>query len=360
MHPELQQSPRNILVFEKSNFMNEKSRHDLHVLKHYFNYKVSVFIPECGILPSELNDAISRFTKYYLVKDLPVHELLEEECLEKTVKKGRFYALSYNRRIDQDDVVAILPTGQMILSVNKDTYEQLGLEGKESQYTHKQPMRYVVTVDLTDKSMLPGSKRYNRVLWALKEKVPVKMDFLLARHSTEANEGGMLPSCLSQYHCRELQASISTQKLSSLPYPVLCSCDIRGEGYCEPHQFLEWLGAVTMEIDCNNDATSFMSTYSCPEQHNTLSQALLCSITGLLLPEDIQSLLEKLRSYFEQPKLTSWLSLVVHGFADSPVSWGMEEHGFHKGGENFYGFVVFGNQDYWLHMGTGANDGCPP
>lgn len=79
-----------------------------------------------------------------------MHELLEEECLEKTVKKGkrtlkmyffltrfvydktpvqividilggltctllfyvgRFYALSYNRRIDQDDVVAILPTG---------------------------------------------------------------------------------------------------------------------------------------------------------------------------------------------------------------------------------------------------------
>lgn len=105
----------------------------------------------------------------------------------------------------------------MILSVNKDTYEQLGLEGKESQYTHKQPMRYgeflmgtldtslykrivvfciadlflflwislfvVVTVDLADKSMVPGSKRYNRVLWALKEKVPLKMDFLLARHS---------------------------------------------------------------------------------------------------------------------------------------------------------------------------------
>ncbi|XP_018597238.1 ribonuclease P protein subunit p40 isoform X1 [Scleropages formosus] len=360
MFSELQKCPRNVLVCERSSFMNEKSRHDKHVSQHYFNYKVSVFIPHCGVPPSSLSDAMRRFTRFYLVREVPVFELLGEECLEKTVRTGRFYALSYKTRIDQDDVVALLPTGQLILSVVKDTYEQLGLEGRPSQYAHKRPMRYVVVIDLTDKSMAPGSKRYDRVLWALREKVPLKTDFLMACHSVVGTEAWSLPPCLSRYPWKELQASVDTQTLRDLPCPVLHGDDLRGETACEPHAFLEWLGAVGLGIGCENEATSFLSTYECPEPRTLVDQAVLCTVTGLLLPEDIHSLLEELRRYFDQPKSSSWLSLVVHGFADSPISWGMAEHGFHKGGENFYSFVLFKNQDYWLHMGTGANDGCPP
>jgi len=32
--------------------------------------------------------------------------------------------------------------GQLILSLDKDTYEQLGLEGQPSQYNHKKAMRF--------------------------------------------------------------------------------------------------------------------------------------------------------------------------------------------------------------------------
>lgn len=42
MSPELEKCPRSLLVCEKSNFMNEKSRHDIHVSKHSFNYKVNL------------------------------------------------------------------------------------------------------------------------------------------------------------------------------------------------------------------------------------------------------------------------------------------------------------------------------
>ncbi|KAL4623441.1 ribonuclease P protein subunit p40 isoform X1 [Arapaima gigas] len=360
MFAELQKCPRSVLVCEKSNFTNEKSRHDKHVSQHYFNYKVSVLIPDCGVLPQCLRDAVSGFTSFYLVNEVPVFELLQEEFVENTVKKGGFYALSYKTRIDQDNVIALLPTGQLIMSVNKDTYEQLGLEGKASQYSHKQPVRYVVTINLTDKSMALGSKKYNRVLWALKENVPLKMDFLMGCQRDGKIGAWMLPSCLSHCPWKELQPSVETQILQDLPCPVLQSDNLRGGSSCDPQAFLEWLGAVSMGISCDNEATSFESTYACPEPQTFVNQAVLCTVTGLLLPEDVHSLLEELRRYFDHPKFTSWLSLVVHGFADSPVSWGTAEHGFHKGGENFYSFVVFKNQDYWLNMGAGANDGCPP
>ncbi|KAJ8277022.1 hypothetical protein GJAV_G00070590 [Gymnothorax javanicus] len=357
----LEKCPRNLLVCEKSSFLNENSRHATHVSKHFFNYKVSVLIPECGTIPSGLKNVVSSFSKYYLVKNLPVYKLLEEEFLEKVVKKGGLYALSHQTKIDQDNTFALLPSGQVILSVDKDTYEQLGLEGKPSRYNHKQPMRYVVTLDMTDKSLAPGGKRYKRVMWALQEKIPLASDFLLGRYNKGRDGVDLLQSFFSEYGCKELRASFSTQTLRDLLCPVLDSTNLRDSSQsCSPPEFLEWLGAVTMEISCNNEASSFVSTYCCPEPQSSVSQALLCTITGLLLPEDIYCLLEELRQYFSEPRFTSWVSMTVHGFADSPVSWGSIEHGFHKGGENFYTFVLFKNQDYWLHMATGAHDGCPP
>ncbi|XP_064186971.1 ribonuclease P protein subunit p40 isoform X2 [Anguilla rostrata] len=249
MFTNLEKCPRNLLICEKSSFLNEKSRHATHVAKHFFNYKVSVLIPECGIIPSGLRSVVSSFSKYYLLKNLPVYKLLEEEFLEKVAKKGCLYALSYKTRIDQDNTFALLPTGQVILSVDKDTYEELGLEGKASQYNHRQPMRYVVTIDLTDKSMAAGGKRYKRVMWALQEKVQLTSDFLLARYSTGGDGEDLLQSFFSQYSCKELRPSISSQTFKNLPCPSLDPNDLRGDTRsCDPQQFLEWLGAVTMDI----------------------------------------------------------------------------------------------------------------
>ncbi|KAL0966862.1 hypothetical protein UPYG_G00301110 [Umbra pygmaea] len=361
MYRELEKCPRSLLVCEKSNFENEKSSHDTHVSKHYFNHKVSLVIPECRSLPPKLASVINNFKKYFLIKDLPVYEFLDKDFLENVVWNGALYALSYKTSIDQDNTIALLPSSHLILSVDKDTYEQLGLEGKPSQYNHKQPMRYVVTIDLTEKSMAPGGKRYQRVLSSLKERVPLKSHFLLARHNSGVEGDRVLQSLLARYQWKDHTPVVRSHTLKDLSCPSLRSTDLRGEQHsCDPSSFLEWLGAVSAGVSCDNTATSFTSTYVCPEPNTPVSQALHCTLSGLLLPEDIYSLLQELRRYFDEPKFTSWLSLTVHGFMDSPVSWGDREHGFHKGGENFYNFVLFRNQDYWLHMGTGSNDRCPP
>ncbi|KAJ8011136.1 hypothetical protein DPEC_G00055050 [Dallia pectoralis] len=361
MFPGLEKCPRHVLVCEKSSFEDEKSQIETHVSKHYFNHKVSLVIPEAAILPPKLASVINNFSKYFLVKNLPVYEFLIKDFLESVVLQGGLYALSYKTRVDQDNTVALLPSRQMILSVDKDHYEQLGLEGKPSQYSGKRPMRYVVTIDLTDKSMAPGGKRYQRVFSSLKDRVPLTCDFLLARHNSGAGGDAELQSLLSRYQWKDYKPVVSMHTLRDLSCPSLQSKDLRGDqSSCDPHSFLEWLGAVSTGVSCDNSATSFLSTYDCPEPNVPISQVLHCAVSGLVLPEDIYSLLQELRRYFEEPKFTSWLSLTVHGFMDSPISWGDREHGFHKGGENFYNLVLFKNQDYWLHMGTGANDKCPP
>lgn len=61
---------------------------------------------------------------YYSVKKLPLHELITHEFINTFVKKGSLSALTYNTSIDEDNTVALLPNGKLILSLDKDTYEE--------------------------------------------------------------------------------------------------------------------------------------------------------------------------------------------------------------------------------------------
>ena len=47
---------------------------------------------------------------------------------------GKVHALSYGTSIDSNDCVAILPTGTLILNLTKDTFQELGLEGRASLF----------------------------------------------------------------------------------------------------------------------------------------------------------------------------------------------------------------------------------
>ncbi|XP_044782614.1 ribonuclease P protein subunit p40 isoform X2 [Bubalus bubalis] len=315
----LREVPRHLLVCEKSNFGHDKSRHRHLVETHYYNYRVSFLIPECGILSKELKDLVMGFGPYYFVKGLPLSELITHEFINTFVKKGSCYALTYNTNIDEDNTVALLPNGKLILSLDKDTYEETGLQGRPSQYSGRKTMRF-------------------------------------------SAEGSMMMSYFSGYGIQEHQPKIALSTTPDLRCPVLRSGLLGGEpeAACSAHELFDWLGAVFSHADLNNEPYNFVSTYCCPQPSAVVAQASLCSVTGFLLPERICVLLEQLCRYFDEPKLAPWVTLSVQGFADSPVSWRESEHGFQKGGEHLYNFVIFNNRDYWLQMAVGANDDCPP
>ncbi|XP_022442284.1 ribonuclease P protein subunit p40 isoform X2 [Delphinapterus leucas] len=315
----LREVPRHLLVCEKSNFGHEKSRHRHLVETHYHNYRVSFLIPECGILSKELKDLVMDSGPYYFVKDLPLHELIAHEFINTFVKKGACYALTYNTNIDEDNTVALLPNGKLILSLDKDTYEEAGLQGRPSQYSGRKTMKF-------------------------------------------SAEGSTMMSYFSNYRIQERQPKIALSTVTDLPCPVLRSGELRGEpeAACSAQELFEWLGAVFSNAELNNEPDNFISTYCCPQPSTVAAKACLCTITGFILPEKIRLLLEQLCRYFDEPKLAPWVTLSVQGFADSPVSWRENEHGFRKGGEHLYNFVVFSNRDYWLQLAVGANDDCPP
>ncbi|XP_022622086.1 ribonuclease P protein subunit p40 [Seriola dumerili] len=354
MSVDLDQTPRSLLVCDRSSFLDEKNRISSQVEQLHFNYKVSVLLPECSSAPSHLDSVLNSFSSFYLIRKLPIHELLDKHFLEMAVYQGSAYGVSYRTRIDEDNCVALMPNGRLCLTLDKDSFQLLGFEGKLSRFTHRTNSRYVVSVDLTDSSMAPGGRGYLRLLTGLRSRLHLKCDFLLSHHP---GGGASLQPLLSHYDWSEHRPEISTHALTHLSCPAQLTSDLQS---CDPHSFLEWLGAVDGDISSENSPSSFLSSFVCPEPKTTLSQALSISVCGLLLPQDVHRLIQEIRCYLEQPLLESWVSLTVHGFVDSPVSWGGSEHGVLRGGENFYTLLMFHDHTYHLHLATGAHDICPP
>ncbi|XP_051250345.1 ribonuclease P protein subunit p40 [Dicentrarchus labrax] len=354
MSADLDQTPRSLLVWDRSSFLDEKNRLSSQVEQLHFNYKVSVLLPECSSAPDHLDAVLNSFSSFYLIRKLPIYELLDKHFLETAVYQGSVYGMSYRTRIDEDTCVALMPNGHLSLSLDKDSFELLGVEGKPSRYNHRTNCRYVVTVDLTDSSMAPGGRGYQRLLTGLRSRLQLKTDFLLSHHP---GGGDALQALLSRYNWSEHRPEVCSRTLTDLPCPALLTSDLLTS---DPHSFLEWIGAVDAGVSCENSSSSFLSSLVCPEPKTTLSQALIVSICGLLLPQDLHRLIHQTRGYLEQPRLESWASLTVHGFADSPVSWGCSEHGVLRGGENFYSLLMFHDHTYHLHLAAGANDTCPP
>ncbi|KAK0138300.1 Ribonuclease P protein subunit p40 [Merluccius polli] len=359
MFSHLEKTPRTLLVCERSHLDHEDARLGRHVEQHSFNHQLSLLVPGCDRLPAELDAALKGMRSFLLVRDLPLARLLEEDFIDQAVHKGSTYGLSYRTRIDEDNCYALLPNGKLVLSVDKDTYEVLGLEG-ETIAVPAQASR-AIRVDLKDKTMSPGGRGHQRVLKALTEHTPLSCDLLLSQH-LPGGEGPALQSLLSNHKLSEHRPRVSSRVMTSLPCPTLATSDLQGERRsCDPQSFLEWLGAVDAGVSFEEDRSGgYLSTYQCPQPQTLVDAAVRCGVSGLLLPEDIYSLVDVLRRSVLEPKLAPWLALTVHGFQDSPVSWGTAEHGFLSGGENFYTLVLFQNLDYWICMATGSHDACPP
>uniref|UniRef100_A0A1A7WX32 Ribonuclease P 40 subunit n=1 Tax=Iconisemion striatum TaxID=60296 RepID=A0A1A7WX32_9TELE len=291
MCSDMYRTPRTLLVCDRSSFLDEKNRVSSQVEQLHFNHKVSVLLPGCSSTPSNLNLVMNTISNFYLIRKLPIHELLNPD-LQSAINQGVVYGLSFGTRIDEDTCVALVPKGRLILSLDKDSYELLGIEGKPSRFNHRTCSRFVVSVDLTDSSMAPGGWGHTRLLTGLRSHLQLQTDFLLSHHS---GSRATLQPLLSRYDWSEHRPEVSCRHLTDMACPALQSCDC--------HSLLEWFGAVEANISCENSSSSFLSSFTCPEPNNTLSHALSISICGLLLPHDVQRLIQELSRLSWSPGL---------------------------------------------------------
>jgi ribonuclease P/MRP protein subunit RPP40 len=330
-------SPACNFKFRRGNF-NEIKEHCSDVIDlHYFNYLVSVVLPDTINVSEVITNALNEDCDYYKVEDIHVCNLINKEFIEAFVKKGLLTVLSDGTNIDTDDCVAVTPTGHLVLSLNRQTYQELGIDGKPSFFSRLKPNRYVVDLDLKEPHFTPGKKFYNRVQQQLRENTQLKFNLLMAWDPPEEK---ICPSSIAAYFASRghkvllCQPRFSRQVSYNVKVPEFFPDDGDDNSALE---LMEWLGAFSIGADLNSGAAdNYLNTYLCPLPTNEFGAAVLLQWTGYFTYSQIHRLFDELRKYVSQRTSLPWVSLYVQGFADSPVSWGLKEHQFYTNGDNNY------------------------
>lgn len=108
---------------------------------------------------------------------IPISLFLDPVFAHSYIHNGSLVALSAGR-LDVDDVFCLDGHGTLHLSLTRDTYQSLGLEGRKSKMTHTSSgragdrrsggvERWTVRIDLKDQSFKPGKAGYTRTLASL-------------------------------------------------------------------------------------------------------------------------------------------------------------------------------------------------
>lgn len=128
-------APQHSLLIEQS---NQRKDYPSIIKTHYFNHSVSVVFPETIDVPEEIKSSLVRDKEYYKIHALYPHELVSKEFIEAFVKKGELSLLAVDKKIDVHDTLAIIPTGVLVLSLTRASFQTLGLEGKSSFFNRNQ------------------------------------------------------------------------------------------------------------------------------------------------------------------------------------------------------------------------------
>ncbi|XP_067055757.1 ribonuclease P protein subunit p40-like isoform X1 [Acropora muricata] len=346
-------TPKSRLNIERGSLQHPKMRYKKCIEEHPLNHSVQFVIPNTS-LGNVLHhfQGITPKKDHFSLIEAPLHAFIETDFIKTFVKDGQFVALSWETRIDTGNCVAVLPNGTLILSLNKDTYEQLGLTGKPSAFQKKQ--RFIVEVDLKAPHFVPGKKNYDRVKWCLKENQPMTFKFLMSwtkagRTSTdELHSYFSSCSCKRQHNSEDIKNDPTKAKAPIISFDrSACTDDqISTDNFdvCSCMALFDWLGGVACGI-----------SGLCAQPSQELVKLLSCQWTGMIMTDTILSMFSGARKVVTSQDVP-WVAMTVWGFTDSPVTWKNNEHGHFLSGENFYTFVIFPDDNYWLFTAMGSND----
>lgn len=372
-------APSNLVQFDRFPFndnTNTKLKKIIH--NHHYNTQISLLIPDTPSLPQEILDSLLDDTQYYMVSDLPVFELCKAEFLQLFVKKGSLSGISVDVLLDQDNCACITPEGQLYLSLDRGSYQALGINGKLAPHILREPKnRYVVNIDTGGPGFKKGSNHYERTINCLKNS-NLRFDFHITWNPYDES---VCPSSVAKYlsdhgyKVIEKQADIKQTQLTDVHLPLIAKHELQRKGSekdndknsptmeidtsiekyeevdesMEPEELLEWIGAQHLAVKLGPDVSSTMSIIQ-PSPSSSICSLKSTQCTGFYTADQIEILIRLLRQYLASRSefAVPWLCLTVYGSTDALVCWGSDPHSYLTNGDNFYTLIILRDQ-IWVY-----------
>ncbi|KAJ3009646.1 Ribonuclease P protein subunit p40 [Thoreauomyces humboldtii] len=275
-------------------------------------------------------------------------------------------ALQRDARLDTGDVIAVLPSGILIMNLTKDTYQTLGLVGKKAFCGQ----RFEIRLDLAEPGFKNGSKGFDRVAWCFSHTLTRTFEFILASVDLQTGLARDIDFPPSAAYTRNVP-STSIDPLSDLIVPMIppasfpphvpsFDTDMDAEQWrSDAIDLFEWFGMVTCDVPrisaVQGTVDPFYSVYSCPEP-NAIGTLTRVRGRGFLPPTEITSVLDKVGGDVREGRVP-WAAVMVWGYRDAPIGWRDREHGWSTGGgENDSMILVLPGDQCVVFQAAGSGD----
>lgn len=319
---------------------------------HPFNSQVDIILPQEAyeVVKDELVSHISPTWQYHRLR-IPLSAILEKDFYHKYIKIGNIVMLSEGR-IEVDNVYCV-SDGKLRLSLSKEYYEKAGLVGKPARFGGRKGQRWLVEFDLRSDKMMLGSKALERIVWSFREVLTGPVTFLfcdLYQHKSASQKASCPILEKLGSTPRILQPHIEI--LGPLTIPSFSAPEgagpIRGTEYTRETwkewalDIHEWFGMVAIDADrikANDEVNPYLSTYQVPNPIKNSQKVSRLRWRGMIPAGFIHQTWTDLCGLLASKKLPAeveWAALTVHGFDNSPISWGDKAHSVLTGGENCY------------------------
>ncbi|CAG8500596.1 6834_t:CDS:2 [Funneliformis caledonium] len=348
-------SIKSKLYISHSSITLPKSCHENIILDHPYNNHLEIFFPSIINFPEQIPNSLDSEFFYYKV-DLPLSWFIDTNFIQNYVKAGRVVALSLTEGIDIANVIALDFSGNLILNLTKDTYEELGLDGHSTKFgPNKQ--RFVVQIDLKRRSLIPGKKGYERIKWCFNNTLTKRFTFLMSFvKSTEKKTCEIdFPSSfnakklLGKFDFNPIHEGILIPDLS-----IIKNISNESQWRLDAVEIYDWIGMNSIQaqrIQSHDQVDPYISVYKPPEPYSDGNGSFI-KWSGFIPSSTIKELFDSVLKFLQESKddKISWAIINVWGFKDSPISWNKQEHGYFMNGENNYSFIIYNDGTYVLYQ----------
>ncbi|KAI9500140.1 hypothetical protein GGI25_002557 [Coemansia spiralis] len=313
-----------------SSLSSKKQEHIKYIETHPFNYRLTVVAP--AQKEADFRSAFANIDVYYRV-NLKLADIIDPAFIQAYIAKDGvgFIALSAGRRIDTDDVFAIDGNGKLVMSVCKDTYEVLGLVGRQAQFPLERGARFVIEVDLLGSWMDPEKNYFRRLHSRLLSVFDDRIEFFAGIY--DGKTGSSLK--FDYPGATECTPAVEVFAIPSVLVPDLAASTFitaeqpSDEWLEQAHEIYEWIGLASIGARVLTHPDN--SAYGVYEP-NVQRDISVITIEGMLSPKAISTAVQ----FMLQQKDPGQFFLCVWGNEDAPVSWSSSEHGYLLSGEHMF------------------------
>jgi len=244
-------------------------------------------------------------------------------------------------RIDSEDVVCIDGQGVLVLSLTRESYQQLGLVGRPSRFArgasgrtgdrHSGAVsRYIVELPLRAPSFVSGKRGFERArhcldAWDRRRAAALGL-------STVATWPMMCvwsPPMSQTQKSQRIWAPIEFPSVQTEPLPLNVHMDVLDDvwipcGQASLHECLEYTALASMHasrLKTFDRVEPHVALYAPPDP-STPGSLLHLRFRGIYPPSLAAALIDALQSWMETCGAASpWAAITAIGFADAPVAW---------------------------------------